>query len=483
MSGTGTDGDRNSGAAQSEIARQVVGAAWTSRSSYDNLIQLCDVIGNRYGGSESEHRAAQFLVQRMRACGLASPRLEEFPVYGWQRGDCFLAITAPVERSVSAIAMPYTGSAELDGTLVDVGEGEAADFARLGEAVRGAIVLTDAETNRPGETRSHRTDKYRRAVEAGATAAIFVNRNPGLLHITGALYARAPGGAQASDHEAPVPGLGVSYEAGESLRRLLATGDVSVRIRTHNTVYASRSANVIGEIPGSSLAQEIVLFGGHYDGHDISQGASDNAAGAVVGLEAGRLLAPYAGQLHRTIRVVCFGCEEVGLLGSWHDAEQYAGDRSGEQLRLMLNLDGAGRGMGGHEQITASGDPQLASYFEGLAARLGLDLPVRSQLSAHSDNFPYFLEGYPAATLASRDATAGMIGRGYGHTEADTVDKVQLRGLQSSIALVARLAAAVADDAEFPVQRRSEDAVRQVLAEAGQTALLTHHWGRDNRAE
>jgi Zn-dependent M28 family amino/carboxypeptidase len=224
-----------------------------------------------------------------------------------------------------------------------------------------------------------------------------------------------------------------------------------------------------------------VLLGGHYDGHDIAQGASDNAAGAVVGLEMGRLLAPFAGQLRRTVRVICYGCEEIGLLGSWHDADHYA--NSDERLRVMINLDGAGRGEGGHEQITATADQALADYFASLAGDLRYDLPARSEISAHSDNFPYFLLGFPSVTLSSRDWTAGMIGRGWGHTEADTVDKVRLRGLQSSAAVVARVAVALADAESLPFERRDDSQVRAVLDEAGRTELLTKHWGRDNRAD
>lgn len=465
-----------------EMERQILGEVWTSDAIYRNLVHLCDDLGHRFGGSASEHAAAEFLKQKMEEYGLQNVHLEEFPMYGWERGDCLLALTAPLERSVSAIAMPYCGSADLEGEIIDVGEGEADDFARLGEAVRGKIVLTDAETNRPGEITSHRTDKYRRAVEAGATACIFINRNPGLLHITGALYARNPGGPNVSDHEAPIPGIGVTYEAGAMLRRFAERGTLHARIRTKNRTFRSHSYNVVGDIPGGELVDEVILIGGHYDGHDISQGAGDDAAGTLVGVEAGRLLAPFAGKLKRTVRVICFGCEEIGLLGAWHHAERYTAEGASETLRFMLNLDGAGRGQGGQEQVTVTGDPDLVPYFELLADRLHYQFETRSRISPHSDHFPFFLEGIPSATLNSRDSTAGMIGRGYGHTEADTVDKVHLRGLQMGAALAARVTLALANEAEFPAERRDTETVRALLEDADLSHMLVHHWGRANRA-
>ncbi|HET9015927.1 MAG TPA: M28 family peptidase [Thermomicrobiaceae bacterium] len=464
-----------------DVERQVLGEVWTSDAIYRNLIHLCDDLGHRFGGSDSEHAAARFLKQKMDEYGLKNTRLEEFPMYGWERGDCFFAVTAPLERSFSAIAMPYCGSADLEGELVDVGEGEAADFARLGDAVRGKIALTDAETNRPGETKSHRTDKYRRAVEAGATGCVFINQNPGLLHITGALYGKNPSGSEASDHEAPIPGIGISYEAGAALRRFAERGPVHARIRTTNRTFRSHSYNVVGDIPGGTHPEEIVLMGGHYDGHDVAQGAGDDAAGTLVGLEVGRVLAPFAGQLARTVRIICFGCEEIGLLGAWHHAERYRD--TGEVLRVAVNLDGAGRGQGGQEQITVTGDPNLVPYFARFADEHLYAVGIRDQVGPHSDHFPFFLQGYPSATLNSRDSTAGMIGRGYGHTEADTVDKVTLRGLQMGAAIAARLAATLANDDEFPGRRRSRDEVVAVLERGKMTDLLEHHWGRDNRAE
>ena len=144
--------------------------------------------------------------------------------------------------------------------------------------------------------------------------------------------------------------------------------------------------------------------------------------------------------------------------------------------------DGAGRGDGGQERITATGDADLANYFRGLADVLHYDFGVNNRISAHSDHFPFFLAGYPSATLNSADATAGMIGRGYGHTEGDTVDKVTLRGLQMGAAFAARVAIHLANADPFPADRRSEANVRQALDKAGMIHFLEHHWGRANRA-
>jgi hypothetical protein len=262
---------------------------------------------------------------------------------------------------------------------------------------------------------------------------------------------------------------------------LAGRGAARVRLRLANRTYRSHSFNVVGDIPGGQAAHEIILVGGHYDGHDIAQAAADDAAGTLVGLEVGRVLAPFAGQLRRTLRIICFGYEELGLGGSWAHADRYAAAGGSEQLRLALNLDGAGRGRGGQEQITVTGDPALEAYVAQLPAKLHYAFETGNRISAHSDHFPFFLAGFPSASLSSQDATAGMIGRGYGHTEGDTVDKVSLRGLQMGAALAARVALDLAMVEPFPVERRTEAAVRAALDQAQQSHVLVHHWGRANR--
>ncbi|HET7037734.1 MAG TPA: M28 family peptidase [Thermomicrobiaceae bacterium] len=443
--------------------KTILSEIWTSDDAWKNLAHLCDDIGHRFAGSELEHQAARFLKQKMEEYGLQNVRLEEFEMASWRRGPCDLELTAPLQREISAIAMPYCPSGDIEADVVDVGEGELADFERLGDQIKGKIVLTDAETNAPGQRKSHRTDKYNWAYDRGALAVVFMNQNPGLLHITGSITGRNPAGKTAADREAPIPGIGISYEGGKLIRRLAERGTPRLKLSTQNETYDSTSANVIGEIVGSEYPNQIVIIGGHYDGHDIAQGAGDDGAGTIVGLEAGRALARLKGQLKRTVRVVCWGSEEVGLLGAWHHAAAH----QGENIRFAMNLDGAGRGSGGAEQVTLSLLPEVTDFFGGLKGDLNYDFGLRDELNSHSDHFPFALRGIPNGTLNSRDATAGMVGRGYGHTEADTLDKVQLRGLQMSAILVARLALRLANDDQFPGRQREIDEVRDQLKEAG----------------
>jgi hypothetical protein len=444
-----------------EMERAILGDIWTTDEPYRVLRELCDNIGHRFGGSESERRGAEFLRDKMLAYGLQNVRIEEFPMAGWERGAASLRLLSPAERDYSCVAMPYCPSADLRAELLDVGEGELADFQRLADQVPGRVVISAAETNKPGERGSHRNDKYGWAVPYGAAAHIFVNQNPGLLHITGSVAGPGQGGGAGPEREAPIPAVGVSWEAGSAILRLMrnAGGDGTVHLNLSNRTVAATSRNVVGEIVGAEKPDEVILLGGHFDGHDISQAAGDDGAGAITGLEAGRALAALKGKLRRTVRVICFGSEEIGLLGAFHHARINDPD----SFRFVMNLDGAGRGAGGQEQMTLSGWPEIGVWMTRFSEEHHYDFAIRDQMNSHSDHYPFALLGIPNGTLNAKDTSAGMVGRGWGHTEADTFDKLSLRGLQMSAALVARLALAIAQDDTFPTRHRTLDEVREQL--------------------
>ena len=115
-----------------------------------------------------------------------------------------------------------------------------------------------------------------------------------------------------------------------------------------------RDFNVIAEIPGSDLKDEVVLIGGHYDGEPSGTGATDNAAGCAAVMEAMRILTTVGARPRRTIRAALWGCEEAGHLGSRayvkaHYADPDANPESQKyllehiKLSVYFNMDWYGR--------------------------------------------------------------------------------------------------------------------------------------------
>jgi Zn-dependent M28 family amino/carboxypeptidase len=213
---------------------------------------------------------------------------------------------------------------------------------------------------------------------------------------------------------------------------------------------------VVGELPGQ-VADEIVMLGSHYDGHDISQGAGDPASGAVAVLEAARVLSQYAPPLRCTVRFVLWGIEEIGLLGSRAYVKTHADELSG--IRFYLNMDSAGTKTNNRD-IVLNEWPELEALFEGWSEEMALGFKVGQSVMAFSDHFPFFMTGVPTGGMQS---VVPSVGRGYGHTQYDTVDKVDLRSLREASALAARLALRVASEEGWPVTRRDEEAVMALL--------------------
>jgi aminopeptidase YwaD len=445
--------------------REIIGDVFTSDASYQLLLQLCDVCGNRFAGSASERKAADAIAEAMRANGLENVHLEPFPITAWTRGTTTLRMTAPVAREFSTLALPYSPACDLTAEMIDCGGGEQEDFARLGDAVQGKIAVCAAETGNwlTAKKVSHRTDKYRWAVAAGAVGFIFINQNPGQLRITGSIFPNAP-----------IPGIGVSWETGNAILRLAKHGDhPTLQIHDTGTSKEVTTHNVVGELPGDGSTDAFIITGAHYDAHDIADGAGDDGAGTCALVEAGRAVVGVRKDLVRGIRFVAFGAEEVGLYGAWAHRDRHSDELA--RVRYMLNLDGAGQGGGGAEIMSLTGTPELLPWFAGLADELVYKFDVADRFAGHSDHFPFALAGVPAGTLSSRDARQGMIGRGWGHTEADTVDKVSLRGLQMAAILTARvlLRLSTTPDAAWPGRHRTPAELRQQVDENDYTESLT----------
>lgn len=444
----------NSSDVLARVEKMVLGEIWTSSAAYDNLVYLCDWIGNRWAGSLSERQAAAYLLQKAREYGLADVATQEFRHTGWTRGPVQLEVTAPVQREVAAISLPYSPPADLEGEVISVGQGEEEDFQRLGDQARGKIVLSAAEASPgPGQRSSHRREKFARAIEAGAIAFLFANQNPGMLAITGSLAAGFP---------AEIPGLGLPKESGDYLLRLLGHGPVRVRIHLEASFAPTSSQNVLARVGPPAEDGPFVILGGHYDAHDVAVGALDNATGAVICLEVARCLAKVADLLPMPVHLALFACEEVGLLGAWHYAAR--AESSLGRCRFVLNVDSAATGFPGSENLNLCGFPELVPYFERMGQEMSYQFPVKDALSAYSDHFPFAVAGVPNATLGARDQTPGLVGRGWGHTAADTVDKVSPKAIQASAATAARILLRILFDESWPGQHRRREEMAEAIA-------------------
>jgi Zn-dependent M28 family amino/carboxypeptidase len=429
----------------------IVGDVYTNTEAMDNLIILCDDFGSRFGGTPGERQAAKFFKATMEEYGLSNVHLEPVEYVGWTRGKAQLDIISPLQKPLACITLPHSPPAELECEILDMGDGAPKDFDRRADEIKGRIVMTTSVTSPKGSRRwIHRSEKYGRSLLAGATGFIFVNHYPA--------YGPATGGI-GHDGEGLIPGISITKEDGAFIQRIMKRhGDVRVRLVSTDECQPMKSWNILGELPGKQDPRQIVMLGCHYDGHDVSQGAGDPASGAVALLEAARVLAKYAPDLPFTIRFALWGIEEIGLLGSRHYAEAHAEELS--DIRFYLNLDSAGA-QTNNRDIVLNEWPELEATVEGWREEMALDFAIGQSLTAFSDHFPFFMAGVPTGGIQS--AERSLAGRGYGHTQYDTVDKVHLADLREAATLTARLVLRMASAEIWPVARREEKAVLELL--------------------
>lgn len=437
-----------------EVDRLMVGDIYTNNEVMENLLVLCDDLNGRFAGSAEEKLAAEFIENKLASYGLPVVGREAVNYTGWQRGDVRLEIVEPIQRTISCLTLPHSPPVDMVADIVDVGDGAPDDFAANASDLPGKFAFTNSVTFPVGSKRwVHRHEKYNRALLAGAAGFIFVNHYPGFGPATGSIGPDEP-----QSGEAFIPGISINMEDGAYIQRLLKKhGRVRLHLTSSDQYTEATSWNVFAELPGTSENAQVIMLGCHYDGHDIAQGATDPISGTVALMDAARVLTAYAPRLPHTIRFVLWSAEEIGLIGSTQYVLQHEDEL--DQIRFYLNMDGAGAVS--PKDIVLNEWPELLSPMEEFRDQMALSFGIGQSLSAHSDHYPFMVAGVPTGGIGSLQQNTG--GRGYGHTMYDTVDKVERRGMREAAALAARLALRMASAQEWPVQRRSQSAVKAIL--------------------
>jgi Zn-dependent M28 family amino/carboxypeptidase len=418
-----------------KVEREVIGDIWQKDEMRKNHYYMADEIGSRFAGTESEKVAIDYMVKKLKEYGYANARAEPFKYFGWKRGPAYLEVKEPYEREFPVISLAVSPGGEAEAEVVDMGTGSPEEFEAVDPAtVKGKIVLCSSATS-PSGKRVHRRTKYGYAVEYGAVGFIFMNHNPGQLPPTGSLRPAYKMGAE-------IPGVGISLEMGSLMRRLAKGKPLKARIRNESQIVPdTESANVVCELPGSSKKDEWVVVGGHFDGHDIAQGAMDNLSGTVATMELARVLKRYEGQFKRNIRFICFACEEIGVTGSTCYVDLHKEEMKNIAIMLNLELGGIANKDGTkHAAFTVFIPSDLKGKLEEFGEAIGYPLSVSTGTSAASDHWPFYMQGVPAMTMGAEPSPQRLIvGRGWGHTTADMMDKVDTRNMQEGVMVAARL--------------------------------------------
>jgi carboxypeptidase Q len=426
---------------------QLRDSALHDEHAWDITEGLTTEVGQRLAGTEAEARARAWAVAKLKAMGFANVRVESFDMPVWTRGAESAEIVAPFPQKLVVAALGNSASTSPEGiTGQVVGFETLADLvASPDAAVRGKIVFVSHAMPRTQDGSGYgyfggpRRQGPGIASKKGAIAIVIRSigtdhhRNP---H-TGVMT--FPEGVK------PIPAGALTLPDAEQLQRILKRGrPVTMRLTLVSQTGHGQSGNVIAEVPGRDPSLPPVLVGGHLDSWDQGTGAIDDATGVAIATAAAKRIMD-SGRPLRTIRIVWFGAEEVGLFGG----EDYLKKHGSEPHYALAESDfGAGRIWRVNSNLGKAREAE-AKMLQSALAPLGI-VPGALDKAEGSDIGPLLDAGMPGVGL-SQDGTHYF---DLHHTPDDTLDKVDPEELRQNVAawtaMLAVLAGPIEPDPKRP---------------------------------
>jgi carboxypeptidase Q len=415
-------------------ATKLIAASQASDFAWQRLAEVTDLYGPRLAGSVGLERAIDWAVAAMEKDGLENVRKERVMVPKWVRGKESLDLLDPVPQPLVMLGLGNSVGTGPDGVTGDVLV--VKDFAGLDARaadVKGRIVLFNVPFTSYGPTVQYRGSGPSRAAAHGALAV--------LVRAVGPTGLRTPhtGSTNYAADAPKIPAAAIPAEDAERFQRLQDRG---VRIRVKLTMEAhfeadAESFNVVGELRGRELPDEVVVIGGHFDSWDVGVGATDDAGGCVVTWEALRLMKSLGLRPRRTVRVVLWTNEENGGRGGAGYRDQHLADLKNHVMMLESDggvFDPAGFGFSGPDGARRT-VTSIASLLAGLGA---------NKIEAAGGG----ADIGPSVDAGKIPAMSHLVGGNYfliHHTPADTVDRITPKQMADNAAAIAVMTYAVAD--------------------------------------
>ena len=370
-----------------------------TKEAFAVLEELLEELGPRESATDQEAAAARYLQAKFQEFGYDT-EIQEFIVEDRSLAGMGLTLNTNEPVEFRALPLDQSGLGDVTGILTPVGLVMPGDIpesgleGRIAFAQRGIIPFQAKAEN---------------AFAAGAVGLVIYNNVSGLFR-----------GVLATQPDFPV--ISISRSDGESIKDLLAESETGASIAL--TLEDLPSQNVIAEKKGPGNA--VVVLGGHYDTVAEVSGANDNASGTAVLLTIARMLEDV--DLPFTLRIIPFGSEELGLLGS----RFYVQSLSEEELantKTMLNFDALATGSG----VEVFGDEDIATIVSTIGSDIGIDVAVTRGLRGSSSDFASFQEAGVPYVMFSGDDGSRI------HSERDTIEFVQPEMLGGAAAVTVEL--------------------------------------------
>ncbi|EIL90044.1 aminopeptidase [Rhodanobacter fulvus Jip2] len=419
-----------------KTAEQLRDRALHDDTGYRIVASLTTEVGARMAGSEADRRARDWAVAKFRALGYDKVYTEAVTYPKWVRRSERAAIVAPFPQPLVVTALGYSPGTSAGGLSAQVVKFDSLDALKAADpaSVKGRIVYVGYRMQRAKDGHGYGMGSAVRTagpvIAAAKGAAGYLLRSAGtdahqrIAH-TGVTGFRDPAKA--------IPAAALSNPDADQLERALAYGKpVTVKLDLDCGLDGEYTgANVIGEITGGKHPEQVVAIGGHLDSWDLGTGAIDDGAGVAIAMAAGKLIGDLPQRPDRTIRVIAFANEEMGLWGSRAYADKHAAEVS--QFQLGTDSD---FGAGPIWRMSASVKPDARAAMAQIAkvlAPLGVAYDAKRPGGGGSDLSQMHAKGMAALSL-TQDGTKYF---DWHHTANDTLDKVDPQELAQNVAVYA----------------------------------------------
>ncbi|UTW56896.1 M28 family peptidase [Kordiimonas sp. SCSIO 12610] len=416
-----------------ENAKTLRAAALRDNSAYDILESLTTEVGPRPAGSEADKLAIKWGIEKFKSLGFDKVWTEPVKHTGWARVLESAVVKSPFVQPLQITALGgsvSTPEGGLDAEIVHFNSFEDLQAAERSE-VEGKIVFI---SNRMARTRDG--SGYGPANIARRSGADETARKGGLavlIRSIGTDSHRLPHTGQmayAGDVE-KVPAAALSNPDADLLERIFKRGKpvkISLRVETKD-LGPIETANVIGEITGREKPDEVVVIGGHLDSWDLGTGAIDDGAGVALTVATADLIKRTIKERpRRTIRVIMFGAEEVGLVGARQYAEAHKDEIPNTHIIGAESDFGAGKIWALASKVSTNSQHVIDKMAQ-LMGPLGV---IRAEVEAGGgpDVGRIGDKGMPVVDL-KQDGTDYF---DLHHTADDTLDKVDPEALRQNLA-------------------------------------------------
>ena len=423
-------------AAAVKTAEQLRDKAMHDDTGYRVVASLTTEVGPRMAGSDADPRARAWSIAKFKALGYDKVYTEAVTYPLWVRRSEHGAIVAPFPQSLVLTALGYSAGTPKGGLTAQVVKFDSLAALKAADpaSVKGRIVYIGYRMQRHKDGHDYGMGSAVRTagpvIAAAKGAAGYLLRSAG----TDANERIAHTGVTGfTDPAKAIPAAALSNPDADQLERVLAYGKpVVVKLDLDCGIVGEYTgANVIGEITGKKYPDQVVAIGGHLDSWDPGTGAIDDGAGVAIAMAAGKLIHDLPQRPDRTIRVIAFANEEMGLWGGKAYAEKHAADVGNFQLGTESDF-----GSGPVWRMSASVKPEARDAIGQIAkvlAPIGVAYDAKLPGGGGSDLSQMHGKGMAALSL-TQDGTDYF---DWHHTSNDTLDKIDPQQLAQNIAVYA----------------------------------------------